>query len=135
MSSRITSRSIPKAACLLLTPAAGTYGSIELSALDELAASLAACGCAQDIDETVTHVIVDLSLISVGGSGLLGVLAQFRQQLAVQGRTLSLCGDQTGLLRKVGWNRLLPLFETLYEALEHAGQTHAARSVETDLVA
>ena len=133
--SRVSSRYISKAACLLLTPAAGTYGSTELDTLERQGERLVACGCGEAPHAPVTQVVVDLSLVSVGGSGLLGVLAQFRQQLALEGRTLCLCGDQTGLLQMVGWSRLLPVFGTLYEALEHAGRAHAEQSAKTNLVA
>jgi anti-anti-sigma regulatory factor len=108
-------RLITGSSTLILTLAPGMYGSLELDRLQQLDAELGEWR----LVASPHHMIIDLSKVTAYGSGLLGCLARHRQQLALMGRRLLLCGDQSGLIADVGWSGLMNLQLNLEQALEH----------------
>lgn len=117
-----TTRLIADSQTLVITLNAGSYGSLEvdrLNRLDQLDAEFREWRLAPSASE----IIVDLSMVTTCGSGLLGCLARFREQLARMGKRLVICGDQSGLIAHVGWSKLMNLQADLDQALEHSVRT------------
>ncbi len=110
-----SARFITESPMLVLTLNSGTYGSLELDRLEQLEDEFREWGLAT----SASDIIIDLSKVTACGSGLLNCLARFRQQLALRGKRLVLCGDQTGLIAQVGWSLLMNLQTDLDQALEH----------------
>jgi anti-anti-sigma regulatory factor len=111
-----SARLITGSQTLVLTLNSGTYGSLELDLLEQLAAEFREWSLATSAND----MIVDLSKVTAYGSGLLGCLARFREQLASMRKRLVICGDQSGVVAHVGWSQLMDVQPDLKQALEHS---------------
>ena len=106
---------------LVLQLASGTYGSLDLDRLEQLASDLRELSLISSADD----VIVDLSAVKTGGSGFLTCLSRFCEDLALAGKRLVICGDQVGLIAQVGWSQRMNLQADLRHALDHNLRTAA----------
>ncbi len=106
---------------LVIQLKSGTYGSLDLDQLDQLEAEFREHSLIHSADE----VIVDLSAVKTGGSGLLGCLSRFRDDLSQAEKRLVICGDQIGLIALVGWSQRMNLRADLCQALDHSVRTAA----------
>lgn len=94
----------------------GTYGSLDLDRLEQLASDFRELSLISSADE----VIVDLSAVKTGGSGLLICLNRFCDDLERSGKRLVICGDHVGLIACVGWAKRMNLQTDLRQALDHS---------------
>lgn len=103
---------------LVLTVAAGGLGSLAIERLTHLESEFQSW-----LTTSARTVIVDLTNVTDAGSGLLGCLARFRQQLQRAGKKLVVCGDRCGLVEHVGWSTLMCLQADVPQALRQAVRT------------
>ncbi len=108
-------RLIPDAQALLISLKPGTYGSLETELIDRLSAELTSLRRITTVDD----IIIDLSAVTLGGSRLLSSLVNFRQELLLIGKRLTVCGDERGVVRRSGLADLLNLQADFGMALMH----------------
>lgn len=99
----------------------GSYDTLELDRLEQLTAEFREVCLLSSADE----VIVDLSAVQTGGSGLLTCLGRFCDALSHAGQRLVVCGDQIGLIAQVGWSQRMNLEADLNQALERVARIAA----------
>lgn len=92
------------------------YGSLDLDRLKQLDSEL------RDISliSAADVVILDLSNVTTGGSGLLTCLGRFRDDLSQDGKRLIVCGDRVGLIAQVGWSQRMNLTADIRQALDRS---------------
>lgn len=109
-----TTRVVRDGHTLVLTLVPGAYGSADESTIRRLNADFR-----DAVHETLASVvIVDLSAVEIGGSGLLTALFRLRTMLHRSQQALSVCSDRRGLIAVARWEQLMQLQPGLDEALK-----------------